>query len=319
MKKPKLLDQIRYAIRARHYSIRTETAYVYWARQFILFHDKRHPKQLRKRHLEAFLTYLAVKRKVSASTQNQALSALVFLYRQVLEQEMPWLEDVVRAKRPRKLPTVLTAVEANRVLPHLHDTPWLAAGLMYGAGLRLLECLRLRIKDVDFGQNQIIVRSGKGDKDRRTLLPVQLVDSLHRQVVRVTSIHESDLEAGYGAVWLPYALAIKYPNAPRELGWQYLFPASRLSVDRREGGVKRRHHTDPKHIQRSVKRAVMAAKIDKPASCHSFRHSFATLLLENGTDLRTIQELLGHKDITTTQIYTHVARTGFMGVRGPLD
>ncbi len=319
MNKPRLLDRIRNAIRARHYSKRTEEAYVYWARQFIVFHNRQHPRSLGKRHIEAFLTYLAVQRNVAASTQNQALSALVFLYRQVLETEMPWLEDVVRAKRPRRLPTVLTAAEVARVLSHLRDTPWLAASLMYGSGLRLMEALRLRVKDVDFARNYLLVRSGKGDKDRRTLLPAQLIDPLHRQIARVVSIHESDLQAGYGAVWLPHALAIKYPSAPKELGWQYLFPASRRSCDRREGNVIRRHHTDPKHVQRAVKRAVAEARIDKQASCHTLRHSFATQLLESGTDLRTIQELLGHKDISTTQIYTHVARTGFMGVCSPLD
>ena len=319
MKKPKLLDQLRYSIRARHYSRRTETAYVYWVRNFILFNDKRHPKTLEKRHIEWFLTHLAVNRKVAASTQNQALCAIVYLYRYVLSQDMPWLDDVVRAKRPRRLPTVLTPSEVERLFALMDGRIWLACNLMYGSGLRLMECMRLRIQDLDFEQRTLIVRSGKGDKDRRTVLPNVAIDPLKRQLERVRAIHEKDVLEGFGKVWLPYALARKYPNAPREPGWQYVFPATNRSVDRREGGIIRRHHLDERFVQRNFKQALLLSEINKKASCHTLRHSFATHLLENGTDIRTIQELLGHNDVNTTMIYTHVAATTYLGLCSPAD
>lgn len=315
---PRLLDQLRDRIRVKHYSMRTEQAYVGWVRRFILANDKRHPRDLGAAEVEAFLTRLATDRNVAAGTQNQALAALLFLYREVLGQDLPWLDNVVRAKRPRRLPVVLTPAEVRALLARLDGREWLMAGLLYGTGMRLMECLRLRIKDVDFARREIIVREGKGNKDRRVPLPQTLVPALHTQMVAARLLHRADLAAGYGSVWLPHALARKYPHAAHEWGWQYVFPASQRSRDPRSGEV-RRHHLDEKVLQRAVQRARRAAGIFKPATCHTLRHSFATHLLESGADIRTVQELLGHKDVSTTQIYTHVLNRGGLGVLSPLD
>jgi len=315
---PRLLDRVRDAIRRRHYSVRTEQAYVHWIRRFILFHGKRHPQEMGKAEVEAFLTHLAVRRRVAASTQNQALSALLFLYRQVLDRELEWLDGVERARRPARLPVVLTRAEVSALLARLDGTRWLMASLLYGAGLRLLECLRLRVKDVDAGGRRMVVRDGKGNRDRVTMLPDRLVEPIERQLERVRVVHEADLRAGFGAASLPFALARKHPNAARELAWQYVFPASKRSRDPRSDFVGR-HHLDPSVLQKAVKQAVRAAGITKPASCHSLRHSFATHLLEDGYDVRTIQELLGHRSVETTMIYTHVLGRGARGVRSPID
>ena len=290
----KLLDRVRDAIRVKHYSIRTEQAYVNWVRRFILFHDKRHPKDMGAAEIEEYLTYLAVERNVAASTQNQALSALLFLYQNVLKKDLDRPVDAVRAKKPKRLPTVLTREEAQQVLAAMSGTPQLIAKLLYGAGLRLIECLRLRVKDVDFGQQQIIVRDGKGAKDRLTVLPESLVEPMRKHLHRVAMIHQQDLDNGYGAVYLPEALARKYPNANRELIWQYVFPSREISTDPRSG-VERRHHLHVSTIQRAVRRAAKLAGVSKHVTPHVFRHSFATHLLENGYDIRTVQELLGHK------------------------
>jgi integron integrase len=317
-KEPRLLDRVRASIRTKHYSIRTEQAYVDWIRRFILFHGKRHPIEMGKAEIEKFLTHLAVNRNVAASTQNQALSALLFLYRDVLERDMPWLDDVTRAKKPRRLPVVLTHAEVDRLLKLLSGTKWLMASLLYGSGLRLLECLRLRVHDIDIDRRQIMVRNGKGGKDRATVLPDPLMGPLGRQIEQVRIIHEIDISEGFGEVYLPFALERKYPNAAKAAGWQYLFPADKRALDPRSGKI-RRHHLGESVLQRAVKQAVQDAGIRKPASCHSLRHSFATHLLERGQDIRTVQELLGHKDIRTTQIYTHVTQRGALGVISPLE
>ncbi len=315
----RLLDQVRGATRRLHYSIRTEDAYVDWAKRFIVFHGKRHPLEMGEPEVVAFLTYLAVQKDVAASTQNQALCALLFLYKVVLGRPLAWVEgEAVRAKTPERLPTVFSRQEASAVLAQLDGTAWLAAGLLYGAGLRLMECLRLRVKDVDFEQVHIIVRDGKGRKDRATILPTSLVEPLRRQIEHVRALHEADMRDGFGRVHLPHALAEKYPEADRQVGWQYLFPSGRRAVDPRTG-IVRRHHLAESALQKAVKRAIRAAGIVKHASCHTFRHSFATHLLESGHDIRTIQELLGHKDVRTTMIYTHVLKSGPLGVRSPLD
>ncbi len=315
---PRLLDQVRGRIRRLGMSLRTEEAYVGWIRRFILANGKRHPLDMGAREVEAFLTRLATHGHVAASTQNQALSALLFLYREVLQQNLPWLENVRRAKRPKRLPVVLSRDEVARLLAELNGVNWLMASLLYGAGLRLMECIRLRVKDVDFARREITVRQGKGGKDRRTMLPAISVEALQGQLAEVRRVHERDLSAGFGEVWLPNALARKYPHAAREWGWQYAFPASMRSVDPRSGEIHR-HHLDETVLQRAVKRAVQRAGIAKPATCHTLRHSFATHLLEAGQDIRTIQELLGHKDVATTQIYTHVLNRGGHGVLSPLD
>lgn len=315
---PRLLELVRQAIRARHYSRRTERAYVGWIRRYVIFHDRRHPREMGTEEVTRFLTALAVDGKVSASTQNQALAALIFLYGVVLGQKLPWLDEVVRARRPRRLPVVLTRAEVRAVLGEMRDTPRLMATLLYGAGLRLLECARLRIKDVDFGANRITVRGGKGDKDRVTLLPAAIKANLEKQVAGALEQHRRDLAVGAGGVALPEGLARKYPEATREPGWQWVFPAVRTYVDR-ETGERRRHHLHETVLQRAVKEAVRRARVNKPASCHTFRHSFATHLLEDGYDIRTVQELLGHKDVTTTMIYTHVLNRGWGAVRSPLD
>jgi integron integrase len=315
---PKLLDQVRDLIRLKHYSIRTEQAYLGWIRRFILFHHKRHPKEMGKTEIEAFLTYLAVQENVAASTQNQAMNAILFLYRHLLKQDLGWLEDVTRAKRPARLPVVLTVPEVQAVLARLDGQHWVMASLLYGSGLRLMECLRLRVKDLELTRRELIVRDGKGSKDRITLLPDKLIQPLQTQLERVKALHQQDLQQGFGAVYLPYALERKYPNANREWAWQYVFPADKRSIDPRSG-VERRHHVGETALQQAVRNAVRQSGIDKPASCHTLRHSFATHLLANGYDIRTVQELLGHKDVRTTMIYTHVLNRGGKGVRSPLD
>lgn len=315
---PRLLDQLRDAIRTRHYSIRTEEVYLQWVRRFILFNGKRHPVEMGAPELEAFLTYLAVERNVAASTQNQALSAVLFLYREVLGIDLPWLDGVTRAKKPQRLPVVLTPEEVRLVLAQLEGTLALMANLLYGSGMRLMECVRLRVKDVDFARREILVREAKGRKDRVTMLPQSLVEPLQKHLQRVADLHKEDLAKGLGEVWLPHALAVKKPSAPKEWGWQYVFPARKLSLDPRSG-VRRRHHLDEKSLQRCIKVALARAGIVKPATTHTLRHSFATHLLENGYDIRTVQELLGHADVATTQIYTHVLNRGGLGVRSPLD
>ncbi len=315
---PRLLDQVRGKIRLKHYSMRTEQAYVDWIKRFVLHFDKRHPTEMGAREVEAFLTHLAVKGKVAAATQNQAKSALLFLYREVLELDLPWLENVERAKAPKRLPVVLTEQEVEAVLSRLKGTHWLVAGLLYGSGLRIMEALRLRVKDIEFSRGEILVREGKGFKDRVTMLPAVLVDPLKAHLMQVRDLHERDVEEGYGEVYLPYALDRKYPNAGREWGWQYVFPSKNRAVDPRSGVVKR-HHVQDQAIQRAIRQAVRDAGVVKPATPHTLRHSFATHLLTGGYDIRTVQELLGHKDVATTMIYTHVLYKGGRGVKSPMD
>jgi integron integrase len=315
---PKLLDQVRDSIRTLHYSIRTEEAYLLWIKKFILFHHKRHPLEMGEPEVTEFLTHLAVDKNVAASTQNQALSALTFLYRVVLDQPLDWIDDVVRAKRPARLPVVFTRDEVRAVLAQLEGAKWLMASLLYGSGLRLMECLRLRVKDVDGAMGQLIVREGKGQKDRATVLPAALREPLKQHLARVKVMHDQDLREGFGRVYLPYALERKYPHADRQLGWQYVFPASQRATDPRSG-VVRRHHVAETVLQRAVRGAIRRAGLTKTGSCHTFRHSFATHLLEAGYDIRTVQELLGHQDVTTTMIYTHVLNKGGQGVRSPMD
>jgi integron integrase len=320
MSKPptRLLDQVREQIRLRHYSIRTEQAYVSWIKRYILFHDKKHPKDMDKAEIEAFLTYLAKDLNVSSSTQNQAFNALLFLYNQVLHKSLDDKINAIRAKKPRRLPTVMTNEEAMKVVKGLSGSNKLMAKRLYGSGLRLMECLRLRVKDIDFGMNQIMVRDGKGKIDRVTLLPESAKLKLIEHLERVKTFHEKDLSQGYGKVYLPYALSRKYPNANRDWGWQYIFPSKSLSKDPRTGEI-RRHHIHENSLQKAVRKAVRLARIIKPVSCHTFRHSFATHLLEDGYDIRTVQELLGHKDVSTTMIYTHVLKKGGKAVRSPID
>jgi integron integrase len=315
---PRLLDRVRERIRYKHYSLRTEESYVQWIRRFVLFHGKRHPSEMGAPEVEAFLTSLAVEGNVAASTQNQARSALLFLYKEVLGSELPWLDNVEQAKKPRRLPVVLNEDEVRSVLASLDGVAWLAAALLYGAGLRLMECLRLRVQDIDFKRREILVRDGKGFKDRVTMLPAKVATRLQQHLVTVKAAHETDLAEGFGEVYLPYALERKYPNADKSLGWQYVFPAAKRSLDPRSGKV-RRHHLDGQAIQRAVKQAVVRAGIVKAATPHTLRHSFATHLLQNGQDIRTVQELLGHEDVQTTMIYTHVLNRGGRGVTSPLD
>ncbi len=315
---PRLLDRLRDAIRRRHYSRRTEEAYIHWTKRFIFFHGKRHPSELGEVAVTAFLNHLATDRKVAASTQNQALSALLFLYKEALGTELDWLDGLVRAKRPQRMPVVLTREEVEKILCTLEGTKWLMASILYGTGMRLMECLRLRVKDVDFGYSQILIRDGKGEKDRITMLPRRLIDPLQRQLQKVRQFHDRDLREGFGEIHLPYALACKYPRAGFEWGWQYVFPSKNRSTDP-EDGVVRRHHVDETVLQRAVKSAVRASGISKPVHCHTFRHSFATHLLQSGYDIRTVQELLGHSDVSTTMIYTHVLNRGGRGVLSPLD
>ena len=314
---PKLLDQVRTAIRLRRMSYRTEQTYTNWIKRFIIFHHKRHPREMGAPEIQEFLAYLVNERNVAASTQNQALHSILFLYREVLQLELPPV-GLSRAKKEPRLPVVLTRAEVQAVLAKLSGPRWLMAGLLYGAGLRLSECLRLRVKDIDFGQNLIVVREGKGDKDRITMLPQNLKEPLRQHLVKVRQTHETDLQEGYGMVQLPDALARKYPQAATEWKWQYVFPAPQRSVDPRSGS-RRRHHLDESVLQKAVKEAMRQTGIDKHASCHTFRHSFATHLLEAGYDIRTVQELLGHADVSTTMIYTHVLNRGSLGVRSPLD
>jgi len=318
MQKPKLLDQVRNAIRYKHYSYRTEEAYVYWIKRYIFFHNKRHPKEMGNEEVSQFLTHLAVHDKVAASTQNQAFSAVLFLYRHILKQNLDMLENVTRAKRSQKLPVVFTTQEIKAIFAHLEGNKWLMANLLYGAGLRLQECLQLRVKDIDFGYNQIVVRNGKGQKDRVTMLPNCVTNRLQQHLQAVQAIHQNDLKKGFGEVYLPYALARKYKNANKEWAWQYVFPSQSLSKDTRSQKT-RRHHIHESIIQKALKRAIRMAQIHKPGSCHSLRHSFATHLLESGYDIRTIQDLLGHKDVSTTMIYTHVLNKGGKGVQSPVD
>jgi len=315
---PKLLDQVRDKLRVKHYAIRTEQSYVDWIKRYIYFHDKTHPKDLGAQDVEAFLTHLAVAGKVSASTQNQAKSAILFLYREVLEIQLPWLDNVTQAKAPKKLPVVLTVAEVQAVLARLSGSHLLIASLLYGGGMRLMEAVRLRVKDVEFARHEIIVREGKGFKDRVTMLPESITAPLKAHLAKVKTLHEEDLAQGYGDVYLPFALDKKYPNAGREWGWQYIFPSKNLSVDPRSGKT-RRHHVDEKGVQRAMKQAVRDAGLTKPATPHTLRHSFATHLLQSGYDIRTVQELLGHSDVSTTMIYTHVLNKGGKGVVSPLD
>ncbi len=316
--RPRLLDQLRDRIRLKHYSIRTEEAYSEWVRRFVIFNGKRHPRDLGAAEVEAFLTHLAVHGRVAASTQNQAKSALLFLYKEVLGFELPWLEGIQSAKRPARLPVVLTRAEIRSLLAETSGTPRLILHLLYGSGLRIMEALRLRVKDVDFERREIIVRDGKGARDRVTMLPAGLAPMLMEHLARVLELHGADLELGYGAVYLPFALARKYPNAAREWGWQYVFPSRGRSVDPRSGEI-RRHHAGDKSVQRALRAALRKSGIAKPATPHTLRHSFATHLLESGYDIRTVQELLGHRDVATTQIYTHVLNRGPRAVLSPLD
>ena len=316
-KKPKLLDELRSVLRMKHYSYRTEQSYVYWARRYIFFHGKKHPNTMGAPEVRSFCSYLAEKEHVSASTQNQAFNALLFLYRHVVGEELG-VVDAVRAKRPSRLPVVLSRTEVERVLRLLSGTQALMATLLYGSGLRLMECHRLRVKDIDIEQRQIVVRDGKGFKDRVTVLPETVIPDLTKHLERIRALHHIFTERGYGEVELPYALERKYPNAKYEWGWQYVFPAKSVSIDPRSG-ARRRHHIHESTLQRAVKKAVQLAGITKPAGCHTLRHSFATHLLESGSDIRTIQELLGHKDVKTTMIYTHVMNRPGIHVTSPAD
>ena len=316
---PRFLDQVRNALRVRHYSLRSEKAYVGWIRRFILYHQKRHPDSMGVDEVNAFLTHLAVDGHVSVSTQNQALAALLFLYQTMIKRPLPVLDGVIRASKPKRLPVVMTREEVRAVLANLDGLPWIVGTLLYGTGMRLLECLRLRVKDIDFERSLIVIREAKGDRDRRTMLPAIVSGALRDHLQQVRALHVEDLAEGYGAVWLPHALERKYPQAPREWGWQYVFPASALSIDPRSGR-KARHHLGEQVIQRAVRRASVEAGLVKPVSPHTFRHSFATHLLEGGNDIRTVQELLGHVDVKTTMIYTHVLnRAGGRGIISPAD
>ena len=317
-REPRLLEQVRGRMRLKHYSLRTEQAYLYWIRRYIRAWLPRHPRELDGAAVEAFLTRLATRDHVAASTQNQALSALLFLYREVLGVDLPWMENVVRARRPQRLPMMLSRAQVASLLQKLAGREALMAGLLYGSGLRLMECVRLRVKDVGLERNELVVRDGKGGKDRMTVLPGALKEALARQLAEVRLLHARDLACGHGRVYLPHALARKYPSAAAELAWQYVFPATRLSEDPRDG-VRRRHHVDEKVLQKAVRRAALECGFDRPATPHTLRHCFATHLLESGADIRTVQELLGHKDVATTQIYTHVLNRGALGVLSPLD
>jgi integron integrase len=314
----RLVDQVHEAIRLHHYSRRTEQAYWYWIRFFIFFHKKRHPRDMGAPEVTAFLSWLATERNVAAATQNQALSALLFLYKQVLGKDLPWLDGMTRAKRPVRLPVVLSEAEARRLLEQLHGVKWLMGSLLYGAGLRQRECLMLRVKDVDFAYRQILVRDGKGGKDRVAPLPETVVQPMQAHLGRVRQLHHRDLAEGFGQVWLPNALSRKYPKAGLQWGWQFIFPSKSRSAEP-ETGIIRRHHIYPDTLHRAIKEGARAAGIIKPVSCHTLRHSFATHLLQSGNDIRTVQELLGHSDVSTTMIYTHVMNRGARGVRSPLD
>lgn len=316
-KSPKLLDEVRADLRVRHYSLRTENAYLNWIHRFIRYHGNRHPSEMDEKEINDYLKHLAVDRNVSASTQNQALCAVVYLYKRILNREIGDLQ-LIWAEKPKKLPVVFTPGEITAIMDRLSGTYWLMAMLMYGSGLRLMECLRLRVKDVDFSYRQITVHDGKGFKDRVTMLPEKVAAPLLEHITKVKKLHGKDMKEGYGSVYLPYALERKYPNASKELGWQYVFPASRISTDPRTG-IKRRHHLDETVLQKAVKQAIHNSGITKHAGCHSLRHSFATHLLMRGSDIRTVQELLGHENVATTQIYTHVLNRGGLGVKSPAD
>jgi len=315
---PKLLDQVRDKIRVKHYSIRTETQYLQWIKRFILFHGKRHPQEMDAVEVEEFLTHLAVEGNVSASTQNQALAALLFLYREVMGIDLPWMDTIVRAKKPQRLPVVLSRTEVALVLARMDGVYSLMARMLYGTGMRLMECARLRVKDVDFGQREILIRDGKGAKDRVTMLPDVLILPLQEHLAKRRLLYEDDMAQGMAEVFLPDALERKYPNAATDWTWQYVFSSGSYSVDPRSGR-ERRHHIDEKLLQRAMKRAVAASGVVKLATPHTLRHSFATHLLEGGYDIRTVQELLGHSDVSTTMIYTHVLNKGGKGVKSPLD
>ncbi len=315
---PRLLDSTREVLRVHHYSMSTERSYIQWIKRFIFFHNKRHPKEMGVNEITEYLTHLAVNRKVSPSTQNQALNALLFLYKRVLKIDLPLIDGVVRAKRTKRLPVVFTRQEVKALLAQFDGTRWLIFSMMYGSGFRILECLRLRVKDIDFHYKQIFVRDAKGGKDRVTLLPESLIEPLRNHLARVKELHELDLTSGFGCVYLPHALERKYPKACREWGWQFIFPSNNIATDPRTG-IRRRHHLYGKTLQRKIKQAIQNAGIIKPASSHTLRHSFATHLLEDGYDIRTVQELLGHKDVKTTQIYTHVMGKGCNGVKSPLE
>jgi len=313
-----VLDPVRARIRVKHYSVRTEQAYVEWIKRYVWFHGKRHPSSLGADDVEAFLSHLASDRDVAAATQNQAKSALLFLYREVLGVELPWLDGVVRAKAPSRLPVVLTHAEVAQVLSRLLPLHRLLGNLLYGAGLRIMEAVRLRVKDIEFSRDEILVRDGKGRKDRITMLPRCVRGALRAHLSEVHKLHDQDVAEGFGNVWLPSALARKYPFAPRAWGWQYVSPAERRSLDPRSG-IERRHHLSDQSFQRAMRQAVRDARITKPATPHTLRHSFATHLLESGYDIRTVQQLLGHADVATTMIYTHVLNRGGRAVISPLD
>ena len=313
-----LFLQVRHAIRLRHYSMRTEEVYLNWIKRFIQFHNNRQPQEMGVEEIQQFLSHLAISKNVSASTQNQSLCALVFLYKRVLNIELPEFDNIVWAKKPRKLPVVFSKAEVKEILSQLTGTYWIMANLLYGAGLRLNECLRLRIKDIDFQKNQITVRSAKGDRDRVTMLPEIVQKPLVNHLNKVKKLHETDLRNGFGLVYLPYALERKYPNADREWGWQWVFPASNISTDPRSG-TRRRHHLHESVLQKAVRISIKKAGIHKPAGCHTFRHSFATHLLADGYDIRTVQELLGHQNVATTMIYTHVLNKGGLAIKSPAD
>ena len=318
MATPKLLDVVRERLRTHHYSARTETAYVQWIRRFIRFHKGRHPRDLAGADIEAFLTHLATVRRVSAATQNQALAALLFLYRYVYEVKLGWIDGIVRARESDHIPVVLSREEVARVLGLMNGTEWLICSLLYGSGMRLTECLQLRVKDIGFEYKEIVVRNGKGQKDRVTILPDRLIPPLNDQLERVRALHETDRAAGRGGVTVPYALRRKYPEAPLSWGWQFVFPSRGLVRDR-ETGLWVREHVDTRRVQRAMQGAVRACGLSRPASCHTLRHCFATHLLESGQDIRTVQELLGHSDVKTTMIYTHVLKRGGRAVMSPLD
>ncbi len=318
MENSKLLNEVHKAMRIKHLSKRTEEVYIKWIKRFVYFHKKRHPAEMGEQEIRQFISHLALNRNVASSTQNQALSALLFLYRHVLQKELPYIENILWAKKPKKLPVVFTRQEVKKVLSHMYGTPKLMATILYGSGLRLMECMELRVKDIDFESNQIIVRDGKGNKDRITLLPLKIKEPLAFHLKKVKLLHEEDLREGHGEVSLPYALARKYPNAPKEWSWQYVFPSRGKSIDPTSEKTTRKH-ADRTFLQSCVKLAIRKSGISKNGSCHTFRHSFATHLLEDGCDIRQVQELLGHNDLKTTMIYTHVLNRGAMGVKSPLD